>query len=334
MTDSPSTTTRTSTLARSVLVLALPLGLLGCSRGGDELPLPGTLARDRIELAAHAAEPVLAWNVAEGQKVAAGTVLIRLDPGRAEAALARAKATREKAKRRVDELARGPRPEVLADLQARYDGAKVQLETDERELKRQTELAARQLSSQAAVDIQRAARDRSLTARDSAKAQLAAGLKGTTVEELDQARATLVEAEADERDATIALERLTVVAPTSGTVDALPFRVGERPAQGQPVAVLLADDRIYARVFVPEPLRARVVPGLAATVKVDGIESPFPATVRRVSSEAAYTPYYSLTERDRSRLAFRAEVDLAPSAASAALPAGVPLDVDFPSLHD
>ena len=318
--------------ARSLALAALAL-LAGCGRT-TELPLPGTLARERIELAAQSAEPVQAWRVAEGQRVEAGTVLLTLDPARAQAAVDKARAARDRAQRKVDELVRGPRRETVDELQARHDGAKLQLETDERELARQIDLAAKQLGSPAAVDIQRAARDRSLTARDAARAQLAAALRGTTVEELDQARASLAEAAAAQRDAEVALERLTVVAPAAGVVDALPFHVGERPAVGQAVAVLLADARVYARVFVPEPLRARVTVGLEAEIAVDGLAEPFRGTVRFVSSEAAYTPYYSLTEHDRSRLAYRAEVDLALDDAARALPAGVPVSVDFPSLRE
>lgn len=324
-----------SAARRSAALLALGAVALaaGCARDA-ELPLPGTLARERIELAAQSAEPVLERRAAEGQRVEAGAVLVVLDPARAQAAVDKARAARDRARRKVDELVRGPRRETIDELQARHDGAKLQLDTDERELARQIDLAAKQLGSPAAVDVQRAARDRSLTARDAARAQLAAALRGTTVEELDQARASLAEAEAALRDAEVALERLTVVAPTAGVVDALPFHVGERPAIGQAVAVLLADGRVYARVFVPEPLRARVTVGLEAEVAVDGLDQPFSGTVRYVSSEAAYTPYYSLTEHDRSRLAYRAEVDLVLDDAARALPAGVPASVDFPTLRE
>lgn len=320
--------------ARSGFAALAGLALLaGCGRT-VELPIPGTLARERIELAAQSAEPVLTWQVAEGQRVAAGTVLVTLDPAHAQPAVDRARAARDRAKRKVDELKRGPRRETIDELQARYDGTKRQLETDERELARQVDLESKHLGSAAAVDLQRSARDRSLTTRDAARAQLAAALKGTTVEELDQARASLAEAEAALREAEVTFSRLTVVAPTAGVVDALPFHVGERPAVGQAVAVLLADERVYARVFVPEPLRARVTVGLEALVAVDGIATPFRGTVRFVSSEAAYTPYYSLTEHDRSRLAYRAEIDLVMDDAARALPAGVPVSVDLPTLHE
>jgi HlyD family secretion protein len=47
--------------------------------------------------------------------------------------------------------------------------------------------------------------------------------------------------------------------------------------------------------------------------------------VRYISSEAAFTPYYSLNERDRGRLSFLAEIVLTePDAAK--LPTGMPVE--------
>jgi HlyD family secretion protein len=51
--------------------------------------------------------------------------------------------------------------------------------------------------------------------------------------------------------------------------------------------------------------------------------------VRYISAEAAFTPYYSLTQKDRSRLAYLAEITL-DDANAAALPAGMPIQVFAP----
>ena len=53
-----------------------------------------------------------------------------------------------------------------------------------------------------------------------------------------------------------------------------------------------------------------------------------PGRVRTVSQEAAFTPYYALTERDRSRLTYVAKIDLEGEAARA-LPTGLPLEVEL-----
>jgi HlyD family secretion protein len=94
------------------------------------------------------------------------------------------------------------------------------------------------------------------------------------------------------------------------------------------VAVLLAGEAPHARVYLPEPLRTRVSVGDPASVYVDGIEQPFSGRVRRVSADPAFTHYYSLTERDRSRLSYLTEVELVDEAARK-LPAGVPLRAAF-----
>ena len=66
--------------------------------------------------------------------------------------------------------------------------------------------------------------------------------------------------------------------------------------------------------------------GTPATLRVDGIERTFKGQVRFIASEAEFTPYYSLTAADRSRLSFLAEVVIDDSDA-ASLPSGVPVDV-------
>ena len=92
--------------------------------------------------------------------------------------------------------------------------------------------------------------------------------------------------------------------------------------------ILLADSAAFARVYVPEPLRANVRPGSPARVYVDGHEAPLQGKVRYVASDAAFTPYFALTQRDRSRLAFLSEVEIV-DAAVKNLPAGVPVEVEL-----
>jgi len=69
------------------------------------------------------------------------------------------------------------------------------------------------------------------------------------------------------------------------------------------------------------------VPGKPIEVRVDGVDKTFVGRVRWVSSDASFTPYFALTEHDRSRLSYLAEIDI-PDAAD--LPSGIPLQADFP----
>ncbi|HEU4428632.1 MAG TPA: HlyD family secretion protein, partial [Myxococcota bacterium] len=164
--------------------------------------------------------------------------------------------------------------------------------------------------------------------RDAAAAALAELEHGTRSEQIEQARAQWNEALAAARDAALHEQRLEVRAPRAGVIDALPYELGERPPPGGVVAVLLADGPPYARVYVPAKLRPHVAPGSAATVRVDGVKEPFAARVRRVEQDATFTPYYALTQHDRGRLSYVAEVDLAGEAARS-LPSGLPVEVEF-----
>jgi HlyD family secretion protein len=69
------------------------------------------------------------------------------------------------------------------------------------------------------------------------------------------------------------------------------------------------------------------MPGTSAKIFVDGLEQPLAGRVRWVASEAAFTPYFALTEHDRGRLSFAAKVDVLN--ASTRLPDGVPVEVEL-----
>ena len=73
---------------------------------------------------------------------------------------------------------------------------------------------------------------------------------------------------------------------------------------------MLADGTPYARVYVPEPLRTRFTAGTKVAAPSMANARHFQGTVRYVSAEASFTPYYALTQKDRSRLSYLAEVTL------------------------
>ena len=93
--------------------------------------------------------------------------------------------------------------------------------------------------------------------------------------------------------------------------------------------MLLSGEQPHARVYVPERLRASVRAGSPATLFVDGVSEPVKGRVRWVATEAAFTPYFALTERDRGRLSYVAKIDIVE--AGERLPDGVPLEAVFGS---
>lgn len=309
-----------------VLVLLASL-LAACDSADDTQRIVGQLESDRVEITAEVSEPILERTVIEGQQVERGQLLIRQDTSRIETAIAEAKAYELQTRARLDELIRGPRKEQILAAQANVRGGEHELTYRETDLVRAEKLLERELASPEIRDRARAARDAAQAGLESFEARLEELLTGTTKEELRQAEEGVRQAEARLASLQIDLERHSAIAPATGVLDSLLFEVGERPAPGQPMAILLSGAQAYARVFIPESMRVNVSPGTKARVFVDGLAEPLDGKVRWVASESAFTPYFALTEHDRGRLSFAAKVDILNI--DQRLPDGVPVEVEL-----
>ncbi len=287
-------------------------------------PLLGTLEWDRIAVLAEAAEPVMSWSVAEGDQVAADTVLLTLDTRRADASLAQAQAGLQQAQARFAELSNGARPEAINAAQAALESARAAQRDAESDYARTVDLRKREVVARSSLDRATAARDQSRANSAAAQAQLEELTHGTRAEQLEQGAAQLAAAQASVQSAQLQRERLVIRAPRAGRVDALPFKPGDQPPMGASVASLLVGDAPYARVFVPATQRAALETGMAMQVEIEGIEEPRQAVVRSIASEPGFTPYYALTGDDASRLAYRAELLLSGDG-NDKLPAGLPV---------
>ena len=310
---------------RTFASLSVTVALVACSRH-DEDALPGTVERDRVELVADANESIVSLPLAEGATVKVGDVIVVQDRALSTAELDAAKAQLAEAEARVEELKNGPRVTSIRAAAARRDAARAQRDDAVRERDRLTGLVARSLVSKSEADRQVAAANTAEANLNEAEADLRELQEGTRSEQLAQARQAADSARANLAGLETTSARLEVRSPIDGTIDSLPFHLGEKPARGATVAVLLTTTAPYARVHVPTPIRAQVKIGTAATLSVDGVDRTFKGQVRFIASEAEFTPYYSLTAADRSRLSFLCEV-VFDEAEAATLPSGVPVDV-------
>lgn len=309
----------------SPLVLLAVAGLAACSK-----PLPqalGTLEYDRITLPAPAAERVVAIDVREGERVEAGQALLQLDPAHTQSELAAAEAQAQQQREVLAELQAGPRGEDID--RARANLAAVQAQAREARAYYDRLAPLKDNGYVAAADL-----DRARAAAGNAGGQVAAAqaaldelLHGTRQEQIAQAQAAVAAATAQASAQQVLLGKLNVVAPRAGRIDSLPYKLGDQAPIGAPVAILLAGDAPYARIYVPEQQRARVRVGDAIQVFVSGRAQPYAGKVRMIRSEPDFTPYYALIGDDAARLSYLAEVALGADAAE--LPAGLPVRVEF-----
>ncbi|WP_339672368.1 HlyD family efflux transporter periplasmic adaptor subunit [Dasania marina] len=311
---------------RLIAVLVF-LVITGCDNAANNIAL-GTLERDRIAHTATANEIIVALPIPQGSVVKQGMLLVKLDDQLQKAQLAIAAANVAKAEANLEKLRHGARKEELASARATVQGAKSALAESESNYSRQLSLKNQQLVSQSALDKALATRNSHSANLQTAQEALLLLTNGSREEDLRAAEAELNAAIAQRSAETKRLSDLSVVATRDGILDNLPWNLGERVTIGSPLAIILAGKAPHARVYVPEPHRVKLNVGDSLIVHVDGIAEPITGQLSWIASEPAFTPYYALSQSERARLMYLAEVQLPDSYAS--LPNGIPAQVELP----
>jgi HlyD family secretion protein len=131
-------------------------------------------------------------------------------------------------------------------------------------------------------------------------------VKAEQVKVLEESRqsalAQLAEAEAN-------LAERTIVAPADGTILSRPVEVGDVVSPGSPVFVMVDMNRLYLKVYVPEPDIPKLKLGDAADVSVDAFPGrTFAARVSKIYQQAEFTPKNVETADERVKLVFGVEL--------------------------
>lgn len=310
----------------SLILTATLLLLQACGDSGESRAM-GTLERDRIQLSAPVAEQIADIHVAEGDKVEAGQLLLQLDSRSAAARVAQRSAELAEAGARLDELQQGARVEERRAARAAIEAATAAATEARLRYQRTRELFAAKVVGQAELDAAIAERDHTKALVEQANEQWLQLENGTRSEQLAQAEARVAAAAAALKAEEKALDDLSLRAPLASEVDILPWKRGDRVAQGTQLVALLALDKPYARVYLPQTAISKLSRGDKLEVWVDGGEQPLKGTVRNIRSQPAFTPFYALNERDRARLMYLTDIDVE---GAESLPSGLALEVRLP----
>ena len=313
---------------RTVLLVALVL-VAGCESADETPGAVGQLASVRVELRADANEILAARPLPEGSHVEADALIAQQHQQRALLAIQQADAELRAREAILTELTNGTRPEQLAAARADAAGAADDLAFRQDELDRQRRLRERGLASAGDLDAARAAFDQAKSAAAATAARLRELANGTRAETLARAEADVDAARASAAARRLDLERLSLRAPGPAIIDRYAAEIGERLNAGELVAVLLVGTQPRARVYVPAQYRATLASGDSVNVAVDGIAESIRGRVEWIARDAAFTPYFALNERDRSRLSFLAEMSL--DYTGERLPDGLPVTVEWPA---
>lgn len=314
-------------LAKRVVFILISLVITACSDSNEGVAL-GTLERERVIHPATTNEILIDLPVSAGQLVEKGQVIAKFDAELQQAIVAKAQAQLAQATAFLEKTLNGARPEEVAAASAKVAAANAAYTQSEANFRRAKTLVKDKLASQETLDSATAARDETFANLESAKQNLNELTNGSRVEDINSAKAQVQAAEAELKVQQKYLSDLTIKAMRAGRVDNLPWYVGERVTKGSPVVIIQANSAPYARVYIPEPYRAKLNQGMTLTVRVDGIDKDIQGELTWIASEPAFTPFYALNQEERARLMYLAEVTLPVSENN--LPTGVPAQVIMP----
>lgn len=290
----------------------------------NEIRASGHVEATDVRLAPEVGGRILLLTVKEGDRVEAGTVILRLDGREHEFAVQRAKANQRQAEAELKLLLAGSRPEDIRQAEAQVQTARDELSV------------ARAEHAAAEADLQRfeallqanagsrKQRDDALTRRDVGRERVQAAesrvraaeqtvtrlRRGARPEEIEAARARVAGASAEVASAEEAVDDTLLVSPIAGVVTEKLAEVGEMIAARSPVIVVSDLATVWADVFVPEPVVPRIRLGQSALVFTDAGGSGLSGKVSYISPKAEFTPRNVQTSEERSKLVYRVRVSV------------------------
>lgn len=287
------------------LVAGRVLGLWSDDAAAEGLRLYGNVEIREVELGFRIGGRIAAVLADEGDRVAPGEVLARLDTRPLQDRLAGADARLAAAAARVERDVRGNRPQEVRQAEAALTDAEAQLAEARRLHERRSALLDRGFISRADYQASQSALTGAAARVEAARAALSLVRDGVRAEDRMVTRAEQ-QASAAEREAIRTdLDDAVLRASQHGQVLTRAREAGAIVQPGDVVYTVALTQPVRVRAYVGEPDLPRVRPGSRAVVHVDGSDETWPATVGFISPVAEFTPRTVQTEDQRTDLVYR-----------------------------
>ncbi len=255
---------------RPPFVLSVTLAPLERGELRPRASLTGVVrSSQRSRMGFEVAGRIVELGVQEGDEVAQGAVLARLDERDAQAGLVRARAQLERASRELERVLAGEREEDRRRLAADLEAREAEAELARRDSERARGLAAGDVISAGELDAFEAAHAASAARVRAAREALAAAQAGARVEEVAVARAEVELRHSELAVAERELEKTRLAAPFAGVVVQRPAALGDSVAAGAPVLELVDFARREIEIDVPGYVAAALRSGAVARATLD-----------------------------------------------------------------
>jgi HlyD family secretion protein len=298
---------------RMAIAVAAALFVAGCRKPVDDgiIHLNGRIEAPTVDLAPKVPGRVVEVFVREGDRVQAGTLLVRLDLGETSIAVEREQAGVRSAQARAEDLQAGTRSAEIDVISAEVTDRRASVNLAEKESERQRFLLDRKVGTQRDFDRARTDLERARAALKASQERLELAREGTRVKQTEGARADAERARALLKQSVVVARENEIRAPADGIIVHRLAEPGQLVSVGQPAVTMAFANRLYVRTFIPETKLGRVKMGMPARVTVDAFPNrEFAAHITEISPDAEFTPKAVETKAERVNLVYGAKADL------------------------
>ena len=298
---------------RAEIPALLALATLACNgvgRDGSTITTSGHVEATEVRVSTKVAGTLESFALQEGDRVAAGQEIARLDTTDTALALAAARADLGQAQAELRLRLAGSRREDVAEAETQVRRAEADLSGAEKDLARMQGLLDSGSGTTKARDDARTRRDVAAAALAGARERLTRLRTGFRVEEKDAARARVEAAEARVAQFEQQMKDAVVVSPVAGIVTEKLVERGELLSRGAALAVITDLAEAWLTVYLPEPDLARVRIGQEAEVAADDGKTVRKGRLNYVASQAEFTPKNAQTRDERVKLVYRLKIGL------------------------
>ncbi len=265
--------------------------LAGCNRQSNAVS--GTIEVDEVHVASRSAGRVEKIYAWEGDVLKANTSIVQLE---------------------------------ASELKARRDLAAAQINTAEHDVEAQ--------SAQLEFLKADAQRQQDLLKRNTvspSEAERAMSAAKAQEKNIAAARARVEQALAQLADMDSQIQEMKIVAPTDSILEVLSVKVGDVLPANREVATLILPQRLWVRVYVPEPWLGLIKLNDTVRVRVDSYpDRDFSGVVEQINRKAEFTPRNVQTVEDRIKQVFGVKIRLENK--EDILRAGMSADIFFPNV--
>jgi HlyD family secretion protein len=276
---------------RLFAMVALPLALLSCAKGGDKGSASGSFEATEIIVSAEASGRILDFDASEGQVLKAGQVVGRIDAAQLELRRRQLLASKLSVESRRNDV----------DLQ--LAAIAQQIETAKKERQRVLNLIQVNAANQKQlddIDAQIATLEKQEKAQ---RTSIALGNQGVSAES-----ASLYNQVAQLDDQ---IAKCAIASPIDGTVLVKYAEKGEFAAQGKALFKIADMENMVLRAYVTASQLSRLKLGQEAKLVVDFGEKAtreYAGRVEWISDKSEFTPKTAQTRDDRASLVYAIKV--------------------------